>query len=59
MTTADIRLPGVHNVENYMAAIAAVEGLVPDEIIRDFARDLQRRGAPHRAGADLSRGAVL
>ncbi len=33
MTTEDIRLPGVHNVENYMAAIAAVEGLVPDETI--------------------------
>ena len=38
MTTEDIRLPGVHNVENYMAAIAAVEGLVPDETIRTFAR---------------------
>ena len=34
---AGIKLPGVHNVENYMAAIAAVDGLVPDEIIRDFA----------------------
>lgn len=32
-----IKLPGVHNVENYMAALAAVDGLVPDEIIRDFA----------------------
>lgn len=34
---AGIKLPGVHNVENYMAAIAAVDGLVPDGIIRDFA----------------------
>ena len=34
MTTEDIRLPGLHNVENYMAAIAAVDGLVPDEIIK-------------------------
>ena len=29
MTTEDICLPGVHNIENYMAAIAAVDGLVP------------------------------
>lgn len=29
-----ILLPGVHNVENYMAAILAVEGLVADETIR-------------------------
>ena len=46
MTTADIRLPGDHNVENYMAAIAAVEGLVPDGIIRDFARTFN--GVEHR-----------
>ena len=32
-----ILLPGVHNIENYMAAIAAVDGLVPDEVIRGFA----------------------
>ena len=46
MTTADIKLPGVHNVENYMAAIAAVDGLVPDEIIRTFAREFG--GVEHR-----------
>ncbi|MDD3995966.1 MAG: UDP-N-acetylmuramoyl-L-alanine--D-glutamate ligase, partial [Bacilli bacterium] len=34
---SDILLPGEHNVENYMAAIAAVNRLVPDEIIRSFA----------------------
>lgn len=33
----DILLPGEHNIENYMAAIAAVDGLVSDEIIRRFA----------------------
>ena len=27
LPTRDIRLPGVHNIENYMAAIAAVDGL--------------------------------
>ena len=46
MTTEDIRLPGVHNVENYMAAIAAVEGLVPDDVIRTFARAFN--GVEHR-----------
>ena len=46
MTTADIKLPGVHNVENYLAAIAAVDGLVPDEVIRDFAREFG--GVEHR-----------
>ena len=45
-TTADIKLPGVHNIENYMAAIAAVDGLVPDGIIRDFAREFG--GVEHR-----------
>ena len=46
MTTADIKLPGVHNIENYMAAIAAVDGLVSDEVIRDFAREFG--GVEHR-----------
>ena len=46
MTAGDIKLPGVHNVENYMAAIAAVDGLVPDETIRDFAREFG--GVEHR-----------
>ena len=43
---ADILLPGEHNVENYMAAIAAVDGLVPDEVIRAFAA--QFAGVEHR-----------
>ena len=46
MTTRDIKLPGVHNVENYMAAIAAVDGLVPDQVIRTFAREFG--GVEHR-----------
>ena len=41
-----ILLPGLHNVENYMAAIAAVEGLVPDDLIRRFAASFQ--GVAHR-----------
>ena len=43
---ADILLPGVHNVENCMAAICAVQGLVPDGVIRDFARTFG--GVEHR-----------
>ena len=46
MTTEDIKIPGVHNIENYMAAIAAVDGLVPDETIRRFARTFG--GVEHR-----------
>ncbi len=42
----DILLPGVHNVENYMAAIAAVEGLVPDTAIRQVAKNFG--GVEHR-----------
>ncbi|MBM6977040.1 UDP-N-acetylmuramoyl-L-alanine--D-glutamate ligase [Intestinimonas butyriciproducens] len=42
----DILLPGDHNVENYMAAIAAVEGLVPDQVIQSFAAKFA--GVEHR-----------
>ena len=41
-----ILLPGEHNVENYMAAIGAVDGLVSDETIRAFARTFG--GVEHR-----------
>ena len=43
---SDILLPGRHNVENYMAAICAVDGLVSDDIIRDYARTFG--GVEHR-----------
>ncbi len=43
---SDILLPGIHNVENYMAAICAVEGLVPDDCIRKVARSFG--GVEHR-----------
>ena len=46
LTISDILIPGRHNVENYMAAICAVEGLVSDEIIREFARTFG--GVEHR-----------
>ena len=37
MSAEDIRLPGEHNIENYMAAIAAVWGQVSVDNIRRFA----------------------
>ena len=46
LRVSGIKLPGIHNVENYMAAIAAVDGLVPDEIIRSFAAEFG--GVEHR-----------
>jgi len=46
LSVNDILLPGVHNIENYMAAIAAVEGLVSDETIRTVARNFG--GVEHR-----------
>ena len=42
----DILIPGEHNVENYMAAILAVEGIVSDEIVREVARTFG--GVEHR-----------
>ena len=46
METGDILIPGEHNIENYMAAILAVEGLVDDETIRQVARTFG--GVEHR-----------
>ena len=42
----EIVIPGEHNVENYMAAILAVEGIVSDETIRCVARTFG--GVEHR-----------
>ena len=44
--TDEIRIPGQHNIENYLAAIAAVDGLVSDEVIRTVAREFA--GVEHR-----------
>ena len=46
LPVADILLPGDHNVENYMAAIAALDGLIPDQVIREFAAKFT--GVEHR-----------
>ena len=42
----DILIPGVHNIENYMAAIAALDGMVSDDVIRQFAATFG--GVEHR-----------
>ena len=42
----DIKIPGMHNVENYMAAIAAVSGLVSKEVIVNVAKTFG--GVKHR-----------
>ena len=46
LNVKDILLPGVHNIENYMAAIAAVQGLVSDETVRKVASSFG--GVEHR-----------
>lgn len=42
----DIKIPGMHNVENYMAAIGAVHDLVPNDAIVETAKEFG--GVPHR-----------
>ena len=46
LDTKDILIPGVHNVENYMAAIAAVENIAPDDAICHVAKTFG--GVEHR-----------
>ena len=46
LKASEILIPGVHNVENYMAAIAMVDGLVSDETIRQVAKTFG--GVEHR-----------
>lgn len=47
MAAKDIKIPGVHNIENYLAAITAVWGLVSIETIRQVATTFN--GVEHRA----------
>lgn len=46
MVSSEILLPGDHNIENYMAAIAVTDGLVTDETIRHVAATFG--GVAHR-----------
>ncbi len=47
MSVSDIRIPGLHNVENYLAAICAVKDYVSNETIINVARTFS--GVKHRA----------
>ena len=46
MDISEIKLPGDHNLENYMAAFAATDGLVPGSVCRDVA--MKFAGVEHR-----------
>ena len=46
LLASEIRLPGEHNVLNYLAAFAATEGLVPDAVCAEVARRFA--GVEHR-----------
>ena len=46
LSVSDIKIPGRHNVENYMAAIGALWGIVSIESIRKVAREFG--GVEHR-----------
>ena len=46
MRADEIRLPGAHNVLNYLAAFAATDGLVSEEVCRRVAMSFQ--GVEHR-----------
>lgn len=46
MDACEIKLPGTHNLENYMAAFAATEGFVSDAVCLKVAREFA--GVEHR-----------
>ena len=52
----NILLPGEHNIENYMAAIGTLDGLVPDQVARDFAAKFA--GVEHRIELVRTRNGV-
>ncbi len=46
LKVSDIKIPGRHNVENFMSAISAVHDLVSKDVINKVAREFG--GVPHR-----------
>ena len=56
LSVSDILLPGRHNVENYMTAIAAVRGYVDPDTITDVAKTFG--GVEHREEYVCERGGV-
>lgn len=56
MPASEIRIPGVHNIENYLAAFAAVWGVVPVSVMANYARTFS--GVPHRCELVRERNGV-
>jgi len=56
MPAAGILIPGLHNVDNYMAAYAATDGYITDSVFRKVARTFP--GVPHRIELVRERGGV-
>lgn len=46
MPAAGILIPGEHNIDNYLAAYAALDGYISDSVFRHLARSFP--GVPHR-----------
>ena len=57
LPASEIRIPGEHNVRNYLAAFEAVRGYVSDETCRRIARSF--RGVPHRLEEIRRRNGVV
>ena len=56
MEALDIRIPGMHNVENYMAACAALKGIVSYEVMKQVAQTFN--GVEHRLELTRERNGV-
>lgn len=56
LPASEILIRGVHNIENFLAAFAATYGVVPLEVMADFARTFG--GVPHRCELVRCRGGV-
>ena len=56
MDSSEIRIPGLHNVYNYLAAFTAVSGLVSDDICMETARNFG--GVEHRLESFLIRNGI-
>jgi len=56
LPASELKLPGDHIIEDFLAAIAAVWGVVPVKVIADFARSFG--GVPHRCELVLEKDGV-
>ena len=56
MSASDIRIPGVHNIENYLAAFAALWNVVPVSVMAECAKSFG--GVEHRSELVRERNGV-